>query len=201
MTGAVTTGSGNPIHQTELPDVLIVRPRRHGDARGWFSETFRMSWFESASAPTFVQDNHSFTALPSTVRGLHFQAPPHAQAKLVRVSRGAVFDVVVDIRVGSPTYGRHVSAILSADGWEQLFVPVGFAHGFCTIEPDTEVLYKASDYYAPDHDRGLRSSKAAPTEDTPAATTWGSWRPSMVVPRPSGFSTPMRCLAAGLCLG
>ena len=156
MTGAVTTGSGNPIHQTELPDVLIVRPRRHGDARGWFSETFRMSWFESASAPTFVQDNHSFTALPSTVRGLHFQAPPHAQAKLVRVSRGAVFDVVVDIRVGSPTYGRHVSAILSADGWEQLFVPVGFAHGFCTIEPDTEVLYKASDYYAPDHDRGLR---------------------------------------------
>jgi dTDP-4-dehydrorhamnose 3,5-epimerase len=105
---------------------------------------------------SFVQDNHSLSLQPGVVRGLHFQAPPHAQGKLVRVPRGAIFDVAVDIRAGSPTYGRHVAAVLSAANWCQLWIPIGFAHGFCTLEPGTEVLYKVTDYYAPDYDRGVR---------------------------------------------
>ncbi|WP_422732923.1 dTDP-4-dehydrorhamnose 3,5-epimerase [Microbaculum marinum] len=103
----------------------------------------------------FVQDNHSLSGQAGVIRGLHFQAPPHAQGKLVRVSRGAILDVAVDIRTGSPTYGRHVARELSAENWLQLWVPPGFAHGFCTLVPDTEVQYKVTAYYAPDHDHGL----------------------------------------------
>ena len=126
------------------------------DARGFFSETFNAGALAVAgiTAP-FVQDNHSLSTAQGVVRGLHFQVPPHAQAKLVRVTRGSIFDVAVDIRVGSPTYGRHVGAVLSAANWQQIWIPEGFAHGFCTLEPETEVIYKVTDIYAPDCDRAL----------------------------------------------
>jgi len=141
---------------TDIPGVLLLEAPRFGDDRGFFSETFRSSWFDDAGPSLeFVQDNHSLSAGVGTVRGLHFQIPPFAQDKLMRVGRGAILDVAVDIRRGSPTYGRHVAAELSAANWRQLLVPRGFAHGFCTLEPDTEVLYKVTDYFAPDHDLGL----------------------------------------------
>lgn len=139
-----------------IPEVKVVRPKKHGDARGFFSETYVKKDFVAAGIDVeFVQDNHSFSADMGTVRGLHFQTAPFAQDKLVRVTRGAVIDVAVDIRVGSPTFGKHVAVRLSAQEWNQLFVPKGFAHGFVTIEPDTEFLYKVSAPYAPEHDKGL----------------------------------------------
>ncbi len=139
-----------------IPEVKVLRPARHGDHRGFFSEAYsRKSFAEAGIDMDFVQDNHSLSAEKGTVRGLHFQVPPFAQHKLVRVTRGAIFDVAVDIRTGSPTYGQHVSGIISADEWNQIFIPIGFAHGLVTLEPDTEVLYKVSDYYAPDCDKGL----------------------------------------------
>jgi dTDP-4-dehydrorhamnose 3,5-epimerase len=141
---------------SEIPGVMIARIDRHDDDRGFFSETYRRAWFEDAGINVeFVQDNHTFSAKKGTVRGLHFQAPPREQAKLVRVSRGRAFDVVVDVRVGAATYGRHVAVELSEENWDQLYVPPGFAHGFCTLEADTEVLYKVSAYYSPQHDKGL----------------------------------------------
>ena len=140
-----------------IPEVRLLTPDRHGDRRGFFSEVYnRRTLAEAGVEIEFVQDNHSLSAETGTVRGLHFQAPPFAQDKLVRVVRGSVFDVAVDLRKGSPTYARHVSAVLSAEAWNQLLVPIGFAHGFMTLEPDTEVIYKVSDYYAPAYDRGLR---------------------------------------------
>ena len=139
-----------------IPEVRIIRPRRHGDARGFFSETWsRQALAEAGIGLDFVQDNHAFSAEAGTVRGLHFQIPPYAQAKLVRVVRGAILDVAVDIRAGSPTYGRHVAAVISAAEWNQILVPVGFAHGLATLEPGTEVLYKVSAPYSPAHDKGL----------------------------------------------
>ncbi len=136
--------------------VKLVRVRRFVDARGYFTETWNEKSFAGVGIETrFVQDNLSFSRFAGTIRGLHFQRPPAAQAKLVRVSRGRVFDVAVDLRRGSPSYGRFASAELSAEGGEQMFVPEGFAHGFCTLEPDTEVAYKASDFYAPEHDAGI----------------------------------------------
>lgn len=138
---------------TEIPGVLVVQVSRFGDDRGFFSEVYRDTWLPGL---TFVQDNHSRSAAAGTVRGLHFQVPPFAQDKLVRVARGAVYDVAVDIRRASPTFGRHVGVVLSEGNWEQLFVPRGFAHGFCTLEPDTEVLYKVTAHYSPEHDRGIR---------------------------------------------
>ena len=141
------------------PGIAAVReltPKKHGDHRGFFSEVYnKRALGEAGIHIEFVQDNHSLSAEKGTVRGLHFQTPPFAQDKLVRVTRGAVFDVAVDLRRGSPSYGRHASAVLSAEAWNQLLVPVGFAHGFMTLEPDTEVIYKVSRYYAPDHDEGL----------------------------------------------
>lgn len=144
------------IERLAIPEVLLIKPRRFGDHRGFFSETWNRQAFREAGIDLdFVQDNHSLSAEPGTLRGLHFQTPPRAQDKLVRVVRGAIFDVAVDIRVGSPTYGHWVGAEVSAEAWNQILVPKGFAHGFCTLTSDTEVIYKVTDLYAPDCDKGL----------------------------------------------
>ncbi|MGE3475613.1 MAG: dTDP-4-dehydrorhamnose 3,5-epimerase [Rhodospirillaceae bacterium] len=144
------------VESLAIPEVKIIRPRKHGDARGFFSETYAKKAFAEAGINLdFVQDNHAFSAAKATVRGLHFQSAPFAQDKLVRVVRGSILDVAVDLRRASPTYGKHVSAVISADEWNQILVPVGFAHGLLTLEPDTEVLYKVTNYYAPQHDLGL----------------------------------------------
>ncbi|HEY0630186.1 MAG TPA: dTDP-4-dehydrorhamnose 3,5-epimerase [Sphingomicrobium sp.] len=140
-----------------IEGVFEIRTPRFEDQRGFFSETWNLAhWKEAGIATNFVQDNHSMSRDRGVVRGLHYQTPPAAQAKLVRASRGAVYDVVVDIRAGSPTFGKWLSVVLSAERWNQLFVPEGFAHGFLTLEPDTEVQYKTSAPYAPQHDRAIR---------------------------------------------
>ncbi|MEJ1157934.1 dTDP-4-dehydrorhamnose 3,5-epimerase [Prosthecomicrobium sp. N25] len=137
--------------------VLLIEPRRFGDDRGWFTEVYSEADFSRRGIDVrFVQDNHSLSRPAGVLRGLHFQRPPRAQAKLVRCIRGRIWDVAVDIRRGSPTYGRWAAAELSAANGRQLYIPVGFAHGFLTLEPDTEVTYKVSDFYAPDCDGGLR---------------------------------------------
>ncbi|MCB1521381.1 MAG: dTDP-4-dehydrorhamnose 3,5-epimerase [Hyphomicrobiaceae bacterium] len=151
-----------------IPEVLLLTPVQHRDERGFFSEVFtvrRMA--EAGIAATFVQENHSLSRQKGVVRGLHFQTDPHAQGKLVRVVKGSIFDVAVDLRTGSPTYGRHVSAVLSADNWTSIWVPPGFAHGFCTLEPDTEVIYKVTAYYAPECDKGLKWDDPALAIDWP----------------------------------
>lgn len=150
------------IEELAIPEVVLLTPRKHGDDRGFFSEVFRDD-AAAAFAPglRFVQDNHAYSAQRGVLRGLHFQTPPHAQGKLVRCTRGAILDVAVDIRAGSPTYGKHVSAEISAANWRQIWVPPGFAHGYVTLEPDTEVLYKVTDYYAPECDRGIAWDDAA----------------------------------------
>jgi dTDP-4-dehydrorhamnose 3,5-epimerase len=139
-----------------IPEVFLFTPSRHADARGAFVETFSKARLDPETGPLdWVQDNQSRSAKAGTLRGLHLQAPPHAQDKLVRVARGAIFDVAVDVRRGSPTYGRHVSATLSEANGAQIFVPKGFAHGFVTLEPETEVLYKVTHAYAPASERGV----------------------------------------------
>lgn len=140
-----------------IDGLLLIEPTRIGDARGFFSETFRADKFEAAAGPVaFVQDNQSLSAARGTIRGLHYQKAPRAQGKLVRVVRGAILDVAVDIRRGSPTYGRYAAVELSAENWRQLWVPVGFLHGFCTLVENTEVIYKVTDYYSREHDAGVR---------------------------------------------
>ncbi len=137
--------------------VRLIKPRRHGDARGWFTEVYSEPAFaELGITCRFVQDNHSLSVPAFTLRGLHFQTPPRGQDKLVRCIRGRIFDVAVDVRAGSPTYGQWVGAELSAQNGHQLFIPIGFAHGFLTLETDCEVTYKCSDTYAPAHDGGIR---------------------------------------------
>ncbi|MEQ1611240.1 MAG: dTDP-4-dehydrorhamnose 3,5-epimerase [Hyphomicrobiaceae bacterium] len=144
------------IEPLAIPDVKLIRPKRFGDARGFFSEVYSRPALEKAGiAMEFVQDNHSRSARKGTIRGLHFQTAPFGQDKLVRVTRGSILDVAVDMRRASPTYGRHVSAVISAENWTQILVPIGFAHGFCTLEPDTEVLYKVTNIYAPANDGGV----------------------------------------------
>lgn len=139
-----------------MSHVQLIRSKRHGDSRGWFTETYNVETFARAGiTATFVQDNHSLSAPAHTLRGLHFQRPPRGQAKLVRCVRGSIFDVVVDIRNGSPTYGQWIGAELSADNGHQLFIPIGYAHGFLTLGADCEVVYKCSDTYAPDADGGI----------------------------------------------
>lgn len=139
------------VETTALEGVFLITPRRFGDNRGFFSESYsRKSLAEQGIDIEFVQDNHSLSSQVGTVRGLHFQAPPHAQDKLVRCGKGALFDVAVDIRRGSPTYGKWVGYELSFENGRQLLVPAGFAHGFMTLQPDTEIIYKCSDYYAPE---------------------------------------------------
>jgi len=135
----------------------LIVPNRYNDGRGFFAETYsRQKYLELGIDVEFVQDNHSLSRDVETLRGLHFQAPPHAQGKLVRCGRGALFDVAVDIRRGSNTYGQWVGHVLSAENGHQLYVPVGFAHGFVTLEPDSEIVYKCSDYYAPETEGALR---------------------------------------------
>jgi dTDP-4-dehydrorhamnose 3,5-epimerase len=144
------------IKALDIADIKLIKPKIFRDGRGFFSETYNKRAFADAGiGAEFVQDNHSLSREKGVVRGLHFQSPPRAQDKLVRVVRGAIFDVAVDLRRSSPTYGRHVSAVLSAENWCQLWVPKGFAHGFCTLEPDTEVVYKVTDLYAPECDKGI----------------------------------------------
>jgi dTDP-4-dehydrorhamnose 3,5-epimerase len=141
---------------TAIPEVKVLRPPKFADRRGFFSETYnRRALAEAGIDAEFVQDNHSLSVDKGVVRGLHYQIPPFAQHKLVRVIRGAVFDVAVDLRRGSPTLGKHVAVTLSAEEWNQLFVPIGFAHGFCTLVAGTEVAYKVTNYYSPGHERGI----------------------------------------------
>lgn len=160
------------VQETALSGVLLITPRRFGDPRGFFSE----SWNKGRMAEhglhfDFVQDNHSMSAQVGTVRGLHFQSPPHAQDKLVRCGRGALFDVAVDIRKGSPTYGKWVGYELSAENGRQLLVPAGFLHGFVTRAPDTEICYKCTDYYAPECDGAVRFDDPAIGIDWGMGTT------------------------------
>jgi dTDP-4-dehydrorhamnose 3,5-epimerase len=144
------------IEHLDLAGSFILTPRRHGDSRGFFSETFRASILADAGVTLpFVQDNHARTERAGTLRGLHFQNPPHAQAKLVRCARGAILDVIVDIRSNSPTFGRHVGVELSENNWRQLFVPTGFAHAYLTLTDHCEVLYKTTAYHAPAAEAGL----------------------------------------------
>ena len=144
------------VENLRIPEVKLIRPVKHEDTRGYFSETYSKRDLAAAGIEIdFVQDNHVLSAERGTVRGLHFQIPPVPQSKLVRVARGAVFDVAVDIRVGSPTFGEHVSAVVSAEAWNQILIPPGFAHGLVTLEPATEVIYKVSAAYSPEHDMGL----------------------------------------------
>jgi dTDP-4-dehydrorhamnose 3,5-epimerase len=146
----------NIIAAEGLPAVRVIRPCRHQDARGYFSEVWREDAMRQAGIDVrFVQENHTLSRIKGTIRGLHFQIGPAAQGKLVRCVRGSIFDVAVDIRRGSPTFGRHVSLILSTENWKQLYVPIGFAHGYCTLEPETEVTYKVTAYYDPASERGL----------------------------------------------
>lgn len=145
------------VQTTPLPGLLVITPSRFGDARGFFSESYsKARMAEHGITTEFVQDNHSVSAKLGTVRGLHFQSPPHAQAKLVRCGRGALYDVAVDIRKGSPTYGKWFGIELTFENGKQLLVPEGFLHGFSTRAPDTEIIYKCSDYYAPDCDGAVR---------------------------------------------
>ena len=144
------------VKELKLPGVKILVPKVLADERGALSETYTKRRLASFGIDVeFVQDNHSVSMGAGTIRGLHFQLPPAAQDKLVRVVRGRIFDVAVDVRRGSPSFGQHASVELSAECWSQIFIPKGYAHGFCTLEDDTEVLYKTSDYYAPDLDRGI----------------------------------------------
>ncbi len=159
-----------------LPDILLARPRRHADQRGYFVETYNQRDFHAAGITcAFVQDNQSLSTQRGTIRGLHFQVAPEPQAKLVRVLTGSVFDVAVDLRLGSPTYARWCGATLTAEGGEQLFIPVGFAHAFCTLEPDTIVAYKVDGFYNKAAEGGLR------WDDPDIAIDWPVAREAVLV--------------------
>ena len=155
------------IEPLNIPEVLLITPPKFGDSRGFFSETWSAAKLGAQGFNEhFVQDNHSFSAQPGTIRGLHCQLAPSIQGKLVRVVKGAIWDVAVDIRHGSPTYGKYAAAILSEANWAQLWIPVGFLHGFCTIEPNTEVIYKVTD----DYDRA--AERAVIWNDPTLALPW-----------------------------
>ncbi len=177
------------IEPTSLPGVLVLTPARHGDARGFFSESWNKARLASHGIEIeFVQDNHSLSSELGTIRGLHFQAPPHAQIKLVRCGRGSIFDVAVDIRRGSPTYGQWTGTELSAENGRQMLVPAGFAHGFVTQERDSEIIYKCSDYYAPEADGAIRWDSCGidwGVTDTPALSPKDAAAPPL-----SDFQSP-----------
>jgi dTDP-4-dehydrorhamnose 3,5-epimerase len=155
----------------DIPAVKLITPKIFRDERGFFSETWNARGFEEAGiSGAFVQDNHALSRAKGTVRGLHYQTPPMAQDKLIRCVKGAILDVAVDIRRSSPTYGQHVTAVLSEENWAQLWVPKGFAHGYVTLEPDTEVIYKVTEFYSPAHDRGIL------WDDPALAIAWGAGR-------------------------
>ena len=171
--------------------VQIIAPRRHGDARGWFMETYSEPAMAARGvACRFVQDNHSFSRPRFTLRGLHFQTPPHAQDKLIRCLRGRIFDVAVDVRGGSPTYGHWVGAELSAEDGRQMFVPAGFAHGFLTLEDDTEVAYKVSDLYAPACEGGVAWNSAGIAWPMPEGTTPALSDKDEILPALAAFDSP-----------
>jgi dTDP-4-dehydrorhamnose 3,5-epimerase len=156
------------IETLAIEDVFLIKPIKRHDQRGFFSETSRSDILAAAGVTEeFVQDNHVYSANRGVLRGLHFQTPPHAQGKLVRCTRGAIFDVAVDIRKGSPTYGQHVAAELSAENWQQLWIPTGFAHGYVTLESDCEVIYKVTEYWDPACERGIAWN------DPDLAINWG----------------------------
>ena len=142
---------------TKIPNLMSISVARHGDGRGFFEETYSLRAYSQSGIETvFVQDNHSLSKYAGTVRGLHYQSPPNAQAKLVRCGRGSLFDVAVDIRIGSPTFGHWHGEVLSSDNGRQLYIPKGFAHGFMTLEDNTELVYKCSDFYAPESEGSVR---------------------------------------------
>ena len=144
------------VEPTAIPDVLLITPKRFVDARGFFSETWNEHRFTAAGiAVSFVQDNHARSEDRGVVRGLHTQIGPNAQGKLIRVVRGSIWDVAVDLRPGSPTHGKHAGVVLSADNWQQLWIPAGLLHGYCTLEPDTEVIYKVTAPWDRDAERGI----------------------------------------------
>jgi dTDP-4-dehydrorhamnose 3,5-epimerase len=181
------------VTKTEIPEVLLVEPRKFGDSRGFFSEVFNAKLLEEHIGPLqFVQDNHSLSQKKHTLRGIHFQSPPHAQDKLVRCVRGSILDIAVDLRAGSPTFGKSVIAELSAENWRQLFVPKGFGHAFLTLTENCEVMYKVTDYYAPECDGGIIWN------DPDLAVAWGIDVQTQVelsakdalLPTLSEFSTP-----------
>lgn len=164
------------IERLAISDVILITPKNFRDERGFFSETWNEQTFSSSGIDLkFVQDNHALSRSKGTVRGLHFQLPPKAQDKLVRCTRGAILDVAVDIRRSSPTFGEHVAVVLSAENWSQLLIPKGFAHGYATLKPDTEVIYKVTDYYSPAHDKGLA------WDDPALAIAWGISRAQAVL--------------------
>ena len=179
------------ITKTDLPDLLILEPARFGDERGFFSESWNRKTLQDQGINIdFVQDNHSLSAAVNTVRGLHFQSPPHAQAKLVRCGRGVLFDVAVDVRRGSPAFGRWFGIELSAENGRQLLVPAGFLHGFATRAPDTEIIYKCSVFFAPECDGAVRF------DDPPIGFDWGLRGPAILSDKDAGalmldaFDTP-----------
>lgn len=158
--------------ELDIAGVWLITPKRHEDQRGSFTETYSSRAFAELGIDcVFVQDNQSHSRAAGTLRGLHFQRPPKAQGKLVRVLRGRILDVCVDLRRSSPSFGRHVAAELSARDGNQIYVPAGFAHGFCTLEPDTEIAYKVDEHYAPDHDDGIAWNDPALAIDWPVSSS------------------------------
>lgn len=167
------------IDRCALEGVLILEPRRFQDARGFFSESWNRRTLRGAGVelPEFVQDNHSMSREVGTLRGLHYQRPPHAQGKLVRCGRGRLYDVAVDVRRGSPTWGQWLGVELSYENGRQLWIPAGFLHGFVTLEPDTEIIYKCTDHYAPECDGAVRW-------DSPElGIDWGLAQPPLLSPK------------------
>lgn len=173
------------VEKLDIPGVLLVTPKVFRDGRGFFVETYTQKALAAAGIHMpFVQDNHALSGAKGTVRGLHLQCPPVPQGKLVRVVRGAVLDVAVDVRQGSPTFGRHVAVTLSADNFKQLWVPPGFLHGYATLEADTEVIYKVTGYYAPECDRGVQWNDPALGIDWPVSTADAVLSPKDLANRP-----------------